>query len=155
MARWFSFWNINLPSFPGISSSFIGHLDSEHSLPQGTDDLPEVRSWFLSSECQKLMSVCVCVGAGVVVKRTKYLEDAGSPSSQARWCFLGWGKVRDGRSVGVRVGDGPCACPDPSLFSTEIGLSASDSSRCCKISKSKIKSFTKTGERIKKGKRSK
>lgn len=47
-------WNINLPSFPGISSSSVGQLDSEHSLLQGRDG-----QWmFLRIECKKLMIVC-------------------------------------------------------------------------------------------------
>ena len=35
---------------------------------------------------------------------------------------LAEGRWSDGRNVGVRVGDGPRAYPDPSLFSIEIGL---------------------------------
>ncbi|XP_061237227.1 uncharacterized protein LOC133227011 isoform X6 [Bos javanicus] len=46
-----------MPSSSLTSCVNSGHLDSEHSLPQGTDDPPEVRSWFLSSECQTLMPV--------------------------------------------------------------------------------------------------
>ncbi|XP_061237225.1 uncharacterized protein LOC133227011 isoform X4 [Bos javanicus] len=52
-----------MPSSSLTSCVNSGHLDSEHSLPQGTDDPPEVRSWFLSSECQTLMPVILVTEA--------------------------------------------------------------------------------------------
>ena len=44
---------------------------------------------------------------------------------------LAEGRCSDRRSMGVCVGDGPHACPDPSLFSTEIGLEDLGTERTC------------------------